>query len=303
VLLPSQELRDLGKRFDICLSGKTAPQGCDIRFRQFFWLMVFNDRGELMTACRLSDRLTEQKKLGKTLPEGLVSIVESGLKAAPSLEELERRYIAERGSTKALDALRKKIKAMEGVAQMRVAGFLGKAAPDTADPGLSRANGILMEAAACDRQVINHAAYNKLAKSIEGFIKNHPDHPSCLDLIEPLANVALKYTFDLRARSREYAKEWAAEKTHSAAARNGLAMLRRRLLAHCSAEVARAEKQLSTMKPRAYGRLRLQARLGRAQETLDGLDATKSFGVMGPIHAEWRRDAPAKLAREKSSRK
>lgn len=302
-MLPSQELRDLSRRVDICLSGKTAPRGCDIRFRQFFWLMVFSDRGELLTACRLSDRLTEQKKFGQTLPQGLVSIVESGLETSPGLEELERRYIAERGSTKALDALRKKIDAMEGVAQMRVAAFLRKAASDTADPVLSRANGILMEAAACDRQVINHAAYNKLARSIEGFIEDHPDHPSCVDLIEPLAGVALKYTFDLRARCREYAKVWAAKKTRSAAARDGLAMLRRRLLAHCDADVARAEEQLSTMKPRAYGRLRLHARLGLAKQVLEGLGATRSFGVMRPIHADWRADAAAKLAKQRSPRR
>ena len=295
-MLPSKELRDLSKRVDICLSGKTVPKGCDIRFRQFFWLMVFDDRGELLTACRLSDRLTEERKMfGTTLPESLVSIVEKGLKAGPSLEQLERRYIAEHGSNEALDGLRKKIKAMEGVAQMRVAAFLARAAPSTADPALSRANGILMEAAACNRQVINHAAYAKLAKSIEGFVEDHPDHPSCGDLVKPLANVALKYAFDLPARCKVYAKTWTSMKTDSAKAVEGLRKLSQQLLVHCDAEVTRAATALRTMKPNAYGRIRLLARLGRAQETLDGLAATKTFGVMRPIHADWRKAAPAKL--------
>lgn len=303
-MLPSKELRELSKRVDICLSGKTAPKGCDIRFRQFYWLMAFDDRGELLSACRLADRLTEQeKKFGRSLPEGLVAIVDSSLKSAPSLEELERRYTKAKGSEGAFQALREKVKAMAGVGQMRLADFLVKTAAKTADPGLARARGILVEAAACDRQVINHAAYARLRKSIDGFIKDHAGHPSGVEVIKPLANVALKYSFDLATTCKEYASTWSSVDTGSDEARKGLRKLSQQLLDHCDAEVARADKKLSRMKPNAYGRLRLQARLGRAQETLDGIRATKSFGVFRPIHAEWRREAAAKLSAQDPQKK
>jgi len=49
------------------------------------------------------------------------------------------------------------------------------------------------------------------------------------------------------------------------------------------------------MKPKQYGALRLRSRLGQGDETLAGLDATKSFGVFKPIHAEWRAEATASL--------
>ncbi len=299
MLLPSDELRELSKRVDICLSGKTTPKGCDVRFRQFYWLMVYNDRGELMAANRLAVGLREQKKLGLSLPEGLVALVDDGLRAGPSLEQLERSYIEQRGSSKAFEALSEKIAAMDGVAQIRVADFLVAAAPKTADPGLSCVRGILTQAAACNHQVINHAAYARLRQSIEGFIQEHPDHQACTDLVEPLANVALKYSFDLPARCKAYAEAWDNTSSESSPVRDGLRKLSKRLLEHCASEVEQAKKKLRGMKPGAYGQVRLLSRLGRAQATLDGLKKKKTFGVMRPIHAEWRKDAAARLDQEK----
>jgi len=298
-LLPSKELRELSKRVDICLSKKTSPKGCDIRFRQFYWLMVFDDRGELTGAYQLSKGLTAARKRGMKLPAALVSIVDAGLKAGPSLEELERRYLADRGSQKTLNALRSKIDAMDGVGQIRLADFLVATASKTADPASARAQGVLVEAAACDHQVINHAAYARLRRSIEGFIAEYPGHSSCTQLLEPLTNVAMKYTFDLRSRCRDYAKAWSSVES-SEEAKAGLRKLSQRLLERCDAEVAKAEKKLGRMKPKAYGVLRLKARLGRAQETLDGLDAARTIGVMRPIHAEWRKDATAGLGEQET---
>ena len=303
MLLPSSELKELARRVDICLSGKTAPEGCDIRFRQFYWLMLFDDRGELVTACRLADRLSEQKKLGMSLPESLVAIVDSGLQVSPSLEQLERRYVDERGSATAYDALVEKVDQLQGVGQMRVADFLVSSAASTADPVLSRVRGILMRADACDHQVINHSAYAVLRKSIEAFIDDHPGHSLCGDLVEPLTDVALKYTFDLPAMCRSYAQAWSGMTADSRQVREGLSGLSRQLLARCEGEVTRAEQRLARMKPGAYGWLRLQARLGRARQTLDGLDSTKTFGVMRPIHAEWRSDATARLGAPEPSKR
>jgi len=229
VLLPSKELVELSKRYDICLSGKKTPPGCDIRFRQFYWLMVYDDAGELRSACRLADELTKGRKSGLTIPEALVATVDNGLKAECSLEELERRYVEARGSEKAYLALRKKIDNLAGVGQMRVAAFLKDVAEETDDAPLSRARGIHVDAAACNHQVINHAAYAKLRRSIESFVLDHPTHPACHDLIKPLGNVALKYTFDLSAKCESYARTWTS-RDGSKAARESFASLSKQLL-------------------------------------------------------------------------
>ena len=291
-MLSSNELRELSKRVDINLAGKTSPKGCDIRYRQFYWMMVFNPEGELMSAYNLSDELNKGKKLGLTVPQAMVFTVEGGLRAEHSLEDLEQRYIAERGSEAAYLALREKLTTMAGVGQMRVAEFLSKAT-ETADPGLSRARGIFVAADACGRQVINHAAFAALRRSIESFVLEFPTHPSASDLIEPLGNVALKYTFDLSSKCEAYAREWTSMDSGSKDAKASLAGLARQLLEYRDAEIARAE-QLLREKPEAYGALTLSARLGQAQETLLGLGNGQTSGVFKPIHAEWRNEIAAK---------
>ncbi len=292
-MLPSQELRDLASRVEICLSGKKTPRGCDIRFRQFYWLMMFNPKGELLSAFRLGSELSAGKRLGMSVPEALVEVVDRGLKAEPSLEELERQYVAARGSKESYLALRKKLKELAGVGQMRVGSFLKTCAPKTKDPGRSWARGVLVEAAACNRQVINHGAYAALRKSIEEFVAAHPTHPSCKDLIKPLGNVGLKYCFDLSAKCEAYARQWTSRATASKKEKKCLTALAKLLLEYRDEEIASAKEKRRNMKPKQYGALRLTARLGRAKETLTGLDRSQTFGVMRPIHAQWRREASA----------
>ncbi|MEC7584347.1 MAG: hypothetical protein VYE77_08515 [Planctomycetota bacterium] len=303
MLLPSQELRELSERVDVCLSGKETPPGCDIRYRQFYWLMVYDERGELLSACRLSDELTKKKQQGLSLPEALVAVVEERLKVSPSLEQLERQYVEERGSQAAYDALVEKVKQIEGVGQMRVADFFVEAAAKTAVPVVSQMRGVLMRADACDHQVINHAAYAELRASIEAFLQQHPGSAHCAELLEPLLEVGMKYTFDVSGRCEAYAQQWSDEAAGPPETLEARQALAEELRAMCKEDLKRASERLARMKPGAYGQLRLQARLGQAQQTLDGLDATKSFGVMRPIHAEWRRDAQASLGAAEASDK
>ena len=303
MLLPSQELRELSERVDVCLSGKETPPGCDIRYRQFYWLMVYDERGELLSACRLSDELTKKKQQGLSLPEALVAVVEERLKVSPSLEQLERQYVAERGSQAAYDALVEKVKQIEGVGQMRVADFFVEAAAKTAVPVVSQMRGVLMRADACDHQVINHAAYAELRASIEAFLQQHPGSAHCAELLAPLLEVGMKYTFDVASRCEAYAQQWSDEAAGPPETLEARQALAKALRAMCKEDLKRASDRLARMKPGAYGQLRLQARLGQAQQTLDGLDATKSFGVMRPIHAEWRRDAQASLGATEASDK
>ncbi len=294
-MLPSKELEELSERFDICLSGKVTPEGCDIRYRQMYWLMVFDAKGELRAASQLSKELTKGKQSGLSVPEALVAAVEAGLAEEHSLEALEQRYVEARGSDDAYKALCDKVDAMAGVGQMRVSSFLKSSAPKTKDPALSIARGILVDASACSHQVINHAAFAALRRSIEGFVFAHPSHPSCKDLIEPLGKVALKYTFDLTRKCDVIADKWKSRKHDSELVDESLGKLAAQLLSLRDAEIAVAEERLSKLKLGDYGALRLQARLGRAEATLAGLDAGKSFGVMKPIHSEWRVEATSKL--------
>lgn len=294
-MLPSKALKDLSKSVDICLSGKTAPEGCDIRYRQNYWLMVFDAKGELVAACDLGKELTRGKKKRQAIPDTFSAFVERALKDGQSLESFERRYVAERGSDASHAALVAKVESMDRVGQMRVVSFLERVANQTDDPVRSRVRGIQLNAAACNRQVINHGALLSLRESIESFIAERPEHPACHELIEPLCDVALKYSFDLPARCEAYAAAWNSGPHPDAAARSARAMLSSALLRHCESEVTRGSAKLEEMDEGEYGLAKELARLGEAKRLLDVLATTKSFGVMKPIHAEWRKNARAKL--------
>ena len=77
--------------------------------------MVFDGKGELRSAYKLSDALTDGIKAGLSVPEALIATVDSGLEADCSLEELERRYVDKGGSGAAYLALREKLKQLAGV--------------------------------------------------------------------------------------------------------------------------------------------------------------------------------------------
>jgi hypothetical protein len=290
VLLPSQQLVDLSKRFAICLSGKKSPANCDIRYRQMYWLMVFDDKGELRSACRLGDQLTKVTKQGFDVPNAFVEVVEQAIASPTSLEQCERDYLASNGSAKAFAALQAKVKELQGVGQMRVAGFLATASGQAKDPVRSRARGLQVEADACSHQVINYEAFAKLRDGVVEFVAAHPEHPAAAELLQPLLEVGMKYSFDLEAKCRAYAQTWSRG---DQVARKKLAA---RLLKQAAKMVAAAKQGLLERKPGAYGYLRLQAVCGDASAVLAGLETSKTFGVMRPIHAEWRTEAKAKLA-------
>lgn len=293
MLLPSQPLRDLSERFDICLSGKIAPTNCDIRYRQLYWLMVFDAKGELRSACKLGEQLGVVMKQGFDVPNAFVEIVEQGIKEEHSLEQLQKAYIASKGSQQSFVALQEKVAALRGVAQMAVARFLADQAHAVADPELSRARGLLVEADACSHQVINHQAFANLRSGIVGFLHDHPDHPIALDLLQPLVQVGLKYSFDATGKCSAYASQWLQAKDKTAARQR----VCKKLLALCHEAAVAARVKLKTGKPDAYDAPRLTAFLGDPKATLRILENTKTFGVFRPIHAEWRRDAEQKARR------
>jgi hypothetical protein len=290
VLLPSQQLIDLSKRFSICLSGKKSPANCDIRYRQMYWLMVFDDKGELRSACRLGDQLTKVTKQGFDVPNAFVEIVEKAIDSPVSLEQVERDYLASKGSDKAFAALQAKVKDLQGVGQMHVSRFLATASAQAEDPVRSRARGLQVEADACSHQVINHGAFAKLRDGVVRFVAAHPEHPAAVELLQTLLEVGMKYTFDVEAKCRAYAQQWSrgGQVAHERLAAS--------LLKQAAKMITAAEAKLKNLKPGAYGHLRLQAVRGDAQVVLNGLAATKTFGVFRPIHAEWRTEAKAKLA-------
>lgn len=294
MLLPSQQLADLSQRFSICLSGKTSPANCDVRYRQLYWLMVFDKRGELRHACRLGDELGRVTKQGFDVPNAFVEIVEGALQQPASLQQLQRDYVAAAGSQSAFEALDKKLKALQGVGQMHTAQWLAKVADNAKEPVLSRARGLMLEADACSHQVLNHAAFLHLRKGIVAFVQAHPDHTMAEQLLEPLLEVGMKYTFDVAARCRAYARQWRSADATVAAKK--IADL---LLKHGDQLVAKARLAASEMKPSDYGYLRLLAVCGDAKATLAKLASTKTLGVFRPIHEEWRAEARAKLAGSK----
>ena len=75
-MLPSKEMIELSKHVDICLSGRTAPKGCDIRYRQLYWILVFDAKGELVSGRNLGKELTKARRKGEALPKAFVALVE-----------------------------------------------------------------------------------------------------------------------------------------------------------------------------------------------------------------------------------
>jgi len=105
VLLPSPQMVELSERFAICLSGKRTPKGCDVRYRQFYWLMVFDREGELRHACRLGDELTASMKEGLGVADAFVEAVDAAYKKPMSLQQAQRAYLRARGSDASFAAL------------------------------------------------------------------------------------------------------------------------------------------------------------------------------------------------------
>lgn len=252
--------------------------------------MVFDQKGELRSACPLGEELGKVTKQGFDVPNAFVEIVEKAMKEPLSLEQAERDYVSSRGSKDSFDALRAKLKALDGVGQMHVSEFLAKAREHAEDPIRSLARGLQVEADACSHQVINHSAFKHLRDGLVDFVVAHPGHPAAGEMLSPLLDVGMKYSFDVLAKCRMYAKQWS---------RSGDEALERRadqLLKQASKKVASAAKELAGMEPDDYGHLRLESVCGNAQAVVTAMKTTKTYGVFRPIHAEWRSEAAAKVA-------
>ena len=292
VLLPSQQLAELAERYAICLSGETAPAGCDIRYRQFYWLLLFDPNGELRHACRLGEALSAGVQQGFSVADAFVEVVDAAAKKPTTLQQAQRAYVSEAGSADAFTALREKLADLQRVGQLHTAAMLTKVAAATKDPVRSVARGLILEADACSHQVISYAAFARLREGIQRFLSQHPGYDEADDLVDLLVEVGMKYSFDVAARCRELTATWQA--TDSAPAQQRLAAA---LVARGEAAAAAARERLKAMKPDDYDRLRCLAVCGEARATLDALDATKSFGVFRPIHAAWRAAAKQRLRR------
>ena len=290
MLLPSPQMVELSERFAICLSGKRTPKGCDVRYRQFYWLMVFDVEGELRHACRLGDELTAGMKEGLGVADAFVEAVDAAHKKPMSLQQAQRAYLRARGSDASFAALQQKLVDLQRVGQLQTAALLASEADQTADPTQSKARALRLEADACSHQVINHAAFARLRAGITTFLQEHPAHEASPGLVDLLLEVGMKYSFDVEAQCRILGAPWT----------NGAATPDHRRLADLLASrsravVAAARRKLANMEPDDYGYAMFLAVCGEAQATLDALAKQKSFGVFRPIHAEWRRDAQQKL--------
>ena len=294
VLLHSQQLIDLSERYAICLSGKTAPAGYDIRYRQFYWLLLFDPDGELRHACALGEALSAGVERGLGVADAFVEVVDAAAKKPSTLQQAQRNYVTSAGSADAFTALREKLMDLQRVGQLQTADMLAKTAAATEDPVRSVARGLILEADACSHQVIAHASFARLRDGIQRFLSRHPDHDEADGLVDLLVEVGMKYSFDVAGQCREFAAPWRA--TSAPPAQQRLAAT---LVARGDATAAASRERLESMKPDDYDRLRCLAVCGEASATLDALAATKSFGVFRPIHAEWRASAEQRLRRKR----
>ncbi|MDG1873548.1 MAG: hypothetical protein P8J27_06535 [Mariniblastus sp.] len=294
MLLPSDELKELNKRIPICLSGKELPASCDIRYGQFFYFFTFNENGELTDVCNFSSELAKRKKEGASLPNAFVDMVEESLTIETSLASSERAYLVSEGSQGTFEQLKSKLAELELIGSMRVVRLLRQNADKMSSPALTRFRALSLEIDAVSKQVINKAAIDSLALSIEDFLAAHPNYEAAEELIGSYLKVALKFTFDVSGRCQKVSDRWRkfAKKEDQRAAQ----ALADKLTILCEKQLKDVSDRIDQLKSdKSFEAPRLYAQVGNAQKTLESLDKTASFGVMRPIHKSWREKATAKV--------
>lgn len=295
-MLPSQELKDLASRIGVCLSGRSVPDGCDIRYRQMSWVLVFDAKGELAAAADLAHLFSRKECEERPIPEVLVEFVEDAIMAERSLEAYLRDYFEAKGSEETFTALAEKLSSMERVAQTRIARCLEGGAARCEDPLLTKCHALLLRADACGHQVIDVVAYGSLQEDMVAFLERNPERRACRRLVEPYVEVALRYGFDLRDRCETLARRWIAGPHETAERSEGAAWLATELRRCCKEEVVRLEAVLAESGGTGHGALRCYALLGRAEEVLVALNRCSVVApVLRPIYASWRALAEARL--------
>jgi len=296
-LLPSKELRDLTTRIGVCLSGPSVPEGCDIRYCQSSWVLVFDTRGELLAAADLSNLFSRKENEERPIPKVLVEFVDDSIAHAKSLEAHLRDYVETRGSEEAFAALGQKLSSIERVGQVRVARRLEAAASCCEDPIRTKCHALLLRADACGHQVIDAVAFGSLQEDMVTFLERHPEHRVCRRLVEPCVQVALRYSFDLRGYCEALARRWIVGPYETAERSEGAAWLATELRRCCKAEVTRLEAELAECGTSDHCVLRCHALLGRPTDVLVALNRCSTVApVLRPIYGAWRAEAEARLA-------
>lgn len=302
-MLPSNTMQELSKRFAICTT-KKLPNGYDVRYRQFYWLFIFDDRAELIHASNLSDSLTAELKkqvTGRDLPSAFREVIKNASQEELSLQDLERNYLKAKGSTATLTALTDRIDTMAGVAKMRLAQFVRKTAGSVGNPTEARATSILIQSAACNRQVINHAAFGSLRKTAMTFLEEYPSSAQAGDVRNALLDVGLRYSFDVPSKCRTLANRMSELANSNPIAKDAFLKHRESILLWSVEDNHKSHTALKKMKATDYSYGKMLARTGDSRGTLKALETGKSFGVMRPIHREWKIEAQQKLEAGKSS--
>lgn len=293
-MLPSAELMDLHKTVPICLSNQELPANCDIRYGQFYYFFMFNEAGELTNVANISDGLSSRKKEGMSLPEAFLAMVDESLQIDTSLESCERDYLESKGSKESYKQLSKKLKQLERIGSMRVVGLLREQADQMTDPTLTRFRALAFETAAVKQQVINKRAIDTLAKNIEDFLVENPDHPDVQRILKDYFKIGLKYSFDIHGHCQLLAASWRtqAEDQNSAT----LARLADQLMEASDQHMATVDKAIEKLKkPNGWEAPRLFAQKGDSEKTLESLEGAMAVPVMKPIYQDWKKRANADL--------
>ena len=229
-----------------------------------------------------------------SLPAAFLDMVDTSLQIETSLDDCERAYLNSQGSDEAYNKLLNKLKQLERIGSLRVTALLRQNADQMENPARTRFHALSIEIAAVRRQVINKKAIDSLAKSIETFLTQNPDHENAAELLDAYLDVALKYSFGIAARCQALAHRWRDQPIDGKA--TSARALAETLLQRCDKQVRSVREGIKKLKSEtSYGGPRLFAQLGDAAKTLELLDKTKPFGVMRPIRRAWREQAQAKL--------
>ena len=293
-MLPSAELMDLHQTVPICLSEQELPANCDIRYGQFYYFFMFNEAGELTNVANISDGLSSRKKEGMSLPEAFLAMVDESLQIDTSLESCERGYLESKGSKESYKQLKKKLNQLERIGSMRVVALLRRQADQMTDPNLTRFHALSFETAAVKQQVINKRAIDRLARNMEEFLAQNPDHPEAQRILKDYFRIALKYSYDVPGHCQRLAGRWRTEAEDQDSA--ALAKLADQLMKASDQHLVTVDKAIEKLKkPNGWEAPRLFAQKGDSLKTLESLEGAMAVPVMKPIYQDWKKQANANL--------
>jgi hypothetical protein len=140
-----------------------------------------------------------------------------------------------------------------------------------------------------------------LRKIATTFLEEHPYSPQAGNVRDALLDVGLRYSFDVPSKCRSLANRMSELANSDPSAKDVFLKHRESILRWSEEDLQKTHTALKKMKASDYSYGKMLARTGDSRGTLKALETGKTFGVMRPIHREWKIEARQKLEAGKNT--